>query len=64
MSYSDDIPQNYSDIEGRGDRMEWRRAIKEMLGALLEIKTWEIVDLPEERKPLDCMWVFAIKTER
>jgi hypothetical protein len=31
MPYSDDIPQNYSDIEGRGDRKEGRKAIKEEL---------------------------------
>jgi hypothetical protein len=28
MSYSDDVPQNYSEIESRRDRMDWRKAIK------------------------------------
>jgi hypothetical protein len=27
-------------------------------------KTWEIMELPEERKPLDCKWVLASKREK
>jgi hypothetical protein len=47
MSYSDDVPMSYNDIEDRNDRMEWENAMKEELGALMENKTWEIVNLPE-----------------
>jgi hypothetical protein len=66
MSYSEDVLMSYGDIEDRSDRMEWRKAIKEELEALVENKTWEIlvVNLPEEKKPLDCRWVFTIKRER
>jgi hypothetical protein len=28
MSCSDDIPQSYSEMEGRNDRMKWRKTIK------------------------------------
>jgi hypothetical protein len=28
MSYSDDNPENYSEMEGRSDGKKWRKAIK------------------------------------
>jgi hypothetical protein len=31
---------SYSATEDKSDRMEWRKAIKEELGALVEKKTW------------------------
>jgi hypothetical protein len=43
MFYSDDIPQNYSEVKGRDARMEWRKAVKR--------RAWEIIELPEARKP-------------
>jgi hypothetical protein len=35
IAYSDNIPISYSTIDDRSDRMEWRNAIKEELGALM-----------------------------
>jgi hypothetical protein len=58
------VVQKEGDIEDRSDRMEWRKAIKEELEALVENKTWEIANLPEEKKPLDCRWVFTIKRNK
>lgn len=30
--------------------------------SLSENETWELVDLPKERKSLPCKWVFKVKT--
>ena len=29
--------------------------------ALYKNETWDIVDLPKEKKPMGCKWVFTIK---
>ena len=31
------------------------------MNAVLKNRTWEIVDLPEEKKTVGCKWVFTIK---
>jgi hypothetical protein len=56
-SYSDDNPQSHSEMEGRSDRMEWRKAVKRRARK----QNFEITELPKGRKPLDCKWVFSSK---
>jgi hypothetical protein len=46
-------------MEGRGDRKNWRKAIKRARKQSLGI-----IDLPEGRKPLDCKWVFTVKRNK
>ena len=29
--------------------------------SLIENDTWDLVDLPEGRKPVECKWIFKIK---
>jgi len=40
---------------------EWKAAADEEYHALMENKTWELVDRPKERKVLSNKWVFRIK---
>jgi hypothetical protein len=40
---------------------KWKNAMKEEMSALQKNKTWNLVQLPKERKTFDCKWVFTVK---
>ncbi|KAK4254159.1 hypothetical protein QN277_020331 [Acacia crassicarpa] len=40
---------------------EWRQAVMEEMEALKRNKTWNVVDLPQGKKPVGCKWVFTPK---
>lgn len=39
----------------------WVKAMNEEMKALHQNNTWEITNLPKNRKPIGCKWVFKIK---
>jgi len=39
----------------------WQEAISKELQALTDTKTWEIISLPQGKKPIACKWVFKVK---
>ena len=39
----------------------WKQAMDDEMAALIENQTWEIVELPSEKKPVGCRWVYTIK---
>lgn len=45
----------------RADSNFWKLAMKEEYDSLIENGTWELVDLPLNRKPIDCKWVYKTK---
>ena len=42
---------------------EWHKAMEAEIHSINERKVWELVDLPENRKPIKCRWVYDIKTD-
>lgn len=54
-----DVPQTFSNVTHDPD---WQQAINEELTSLESNKTWEEVDAPPDLTPIDCKWVFTIKT--
>ena len=40
---------------------DWKRAADEEYSSLMEHETWELTELPVDRKPVGCKWVFKIK---
>ena len=40
---------------------EWRQAMRVDMEELEKRKTWELVDLPEEKSLMGCKWVFTVK---
>ncbi|KAL5577658.1 hypothetical protein UlMin_019357 [Ulmus minor] len=40
---------------------KWRQAMQVEMEALEKNRTWEIVDLPKEKKLVGCKWVFTVK---
>ena len=47
--------------EEASKRVEWKNSMNDEICALLENDTWEEVDLPFDRIPIGCKWVFRIK---
>lgn len=41
----------------------WRKAMQEEIDALKSMDVWELVDLPEGKKPLTCKWVLREKVD-
>lgn len=39
----------------------WLRTMKEEIEALELNQTWKIIDLPKDRKPIRCKWIFTVK---
>ena len=39
----------------------WYNAMLEKIHALDEYHTWDLVDLPKEKKAVGCKWVFVVK---
>ena len=52
------MPRN---IEEALDDPNWNLAVLEELNALKKTGTWELVDLPRDKKQVGCKWVFTIK---
>lgn len=42
---------------------QWRKAIDEEYRSLSDNKTWSLVNLPEGRQAINCMWVFKLKCD-
>ncbi len=40
---------------------DWREAADKEYNSLMEMKTWELVELPKNWKPVSCKWVFCVK---
>lgn len=60
-NYVQDLPDRIEDMKQRDDWVFWKEAIESELKSLAENNTWELVDLPDGRKPVDCKWVFKLK---
>lgn len=52
------IPRTIHEALGHS---EWRSALQEEMNALQKNRTWEIVDLPKEKKKVGCKWIFTVK---
>ncbi|GMP81639.1 hypothetical protein CsSME_00036279 [Camellia sinensis var. sinensis] len=52
------VPRN---IQEALDDPNWKLAVMEEMNALRRSGTWEIVDLPKDKKTVGCKWVFTIK---
>lgn len=52
------MPRN---IQEALDDPNWKVAVLEEMNALRKNNTWEIVDLPRDKKIVGCKWVFSVK---
>lgn len=61
VSELNDVPTCFQDLASRPDKQKWMEAVNEELQALVENETWFLVPMPDHKKPINCMWVFALK---
>lgn len=54
-------PVSISEIEKRGDRKSWWKAMEEEIASLNENQTWTLVELPRDAKTIKTKWVFKTK---
>ena len=57
----EDEPNTYEDAMRRGDRELWQAAMVSELDSIHKNGTWELVPLPEGRRPIGSKWVYKIK---
>jgi len=53
-----EIPKN---IQEALQDPKWKVVMDEEMRALLENKTWEVVDFPQGKKIVSCKWIFSVK---
>ena len=69
LAYNDlclapDDPLTLREAKASPDWPEWEKAIQVELNQLAEMKTWELVDVPHDRKPIANKWVFLKKFDK
>ena len=52
-------PKTLSEAKRSPEWLEWEKAVQVELNQLEQMGTWEIVDPPEDRKPISNKWVFT-----
>lgn len=59
----DGDPITVEEALARPDSDLWLKAMDEELKSLKENQTWSLVDLPCDKKPIQCKWIFKIKRD-
>ena len=54
-------PQSYKAALVSPEALHWKKAIQSEYDSLIENQTWELTDLPPDRKVLTGRWVFRLK---
>jgi hypothetical protein len=56
-------PFSLLEAKGRTDWPKWKSAMDTEMNQLRALGTFELVKLPENRKPISCKWVFRLKRD-
>ena len=63
MVSDENDPLTVEEAMDRTDADLWKEAMNQEMKSLEDNGTWELVDLPPSRKPLQCKWVFRTKRD-
>ncbi|KAI8435453.1 hypothetical protein MSG28_003756 [Choristoneura fumiferana] len=66
MMSADDVneinePKTYKEAISSRHKDQWVKAMENEVKSLKENKTWILVDLPKDRKPISCKWTIGFK---
>jgi histone deacetylase 1/2 len=63
ISYSatESEPSTYYEAIQSGEAQQWKQAMDEEINALLQNRTWELVELPKGARVIGCKWVYKKK---
>jgi len=59
----EDLLRNYEEAIEGDEREKWKAAMNEEIGTLGKMGTWKLEELPTDRKPVGCKWVFLRKQD-
>ena len=51
-------PMNYKQSK---DKAEWVEVMNEEYNSIMKNQTWELTELPEDKTPIGCKWLFKYK---
>lgn len=52
------MPRNFAEALSQP---QWKAAMQEEMAALEKNDTWELVDLPTNKVPVGCKWMYTVK---
>src|SRR5664279_2048824 len=63
MLLDNDEPANYEEAMMSPDSGKWQSAMKSEIESMYENQVWTLVNLPDDRKAVECKWIFKKKTD-
>ena len=63
MLLDNDEPMRYEEAMVGPDSNKWLEAMKSEIGSMYENKVWTLVDLPDDRLPIENKWIFKKKID-
>lgn len=61
VSYVEDVPESYENLNGREDEIYWKNAMKEEIKSIEKNETWIEVEKPKNSEILNTKWIFSFK---
>ena len=61
LTANDDEPLCYQEAVEGSKSEKWKEAMKDEMMALVKNGTWDLVELPKDRKTMGCKWVYKLK---
>ena len=57
-------PTSFSEAMSSPQREKWIKAMEEELSSICDNNTWDLVDLPKDKKAIGSKWVFKVKYDQ